>query len=72
VTSCLREENYFLCHKGTLNGEKIACRGFLDAYGDRIPLIRIARQLNLFEDVNPKDYEPKRTYEKSRRDKGST
>lgn len=51
IKECLDTDDFFLCHKGTLAGMKVACAGFEVRYNPKTP--RLARVLNFFEEVDP-------------------
>lgn len=46
-------ERDFECHKGTLAGQHIVCRGFYDTYPDHSPAMQIAGRLGLVQFVTP-------------------
>lgn len=45
ITDALKRDTYFQCHKGTIAGVDVCCRGFWDAYKDRFNLGRIVQRL---------------------------
>lgn len=49
-------DGYFECHKGTMLGEKVCCRGDFDAFGGG-QLGRIMDRLNAIEFVSADEYE---------------
>lgn len=51
LKSCSKKDNHFLCHKGTLAGKEVVCKGFYDAYDSQ--MIVIAKRLNVIEFVKP-------------------
>lgn len=51
IRNCLKKDIHFECHKGTIEGVAVVCRGFYDQYPTQ--LIRIAERLNVVEFVNP-------------------
>lgn len=55
LAQCKAKDDHFLCHLGTINGEKVVCRGFYQKHTSQ--LIRIAERLNMVEIVKIKDYE---------------
>ncbi len=56
LRECLSLDTHFICHKSSSNDD-ICCRGFVSAYGeDATNLMRIARRLGLYEEVNLTEY----------------
>lgn len=53
LDDCKRSGKYFLCHKGTMNGEAIVCRGFFDTVPNQA--VQIASRLGLVAFVEPKE-----------------
>lgn len=51
IRDCLSKDTHFECHKGTIKGEQIVCRGWFDRYTSQ--MIRIAGRLNAIEFVKP-------------------
>jgi hypothetical protein len=51
VQESLARDTMFLCHKGTVTGVDVACRGFYDAYPGVGQVRRIAERLGLIEFV---------------------
>lgn len=57
ITTCLENNNFFVCHKFGINGEEgtvgedVCCKGFYDSYGSQINLIRIAQRLRAIEEI---------------------
>jgi hypothetical protein len=49
VSSCLRDDKHFECHKGTINNDKIVCAGWYEQYTSQ--MIRIAGRLNSIQFV---------------------
>lgn len=52
IKNCLATGAQFICHKATIKGEEVVCRGFYDTYGPQINLIRIAQRLHAVEEVD--------------------
>ena len=50
IKDCRRNDSHFQCHKGTINGDDICCRGFYDS--ESTNLIRIAQRLNMIKFVD--------------------
>lgn len=53
LKSCARNDSHFECHKGTMVGENIVCRGFFDTSSTN--LIRIAGRLGAIDYVDVPD-----------------
>jgi hypothetical protein len=51
LESCKKDDTYFQCHKGTLKGQQIACKGFYDAMPNTY--LQVAGRLNMLQPVNP-------------------
>jgi hypothetical protein len=51
LQECRQNDSYFECHKGTIEGESIVCRGFYDTQTSQ--MIRIAQRLNAVKFVDP-------------------
>jgi hypothetical protein len=49
ISSCVRNDNHFECHKGTLDGKNIVCAGWYSRYTSQ--MIRIAGRLNVIKFV---------------------
>lgn len=54
INQCKKEQRHFICHKATINGEDIMCKGFYDQYGEFSQLVSIAERLNAIEFVEQK------------------
>ncbi len=54
LQSCRRDDTHFICHKATIAGREVCCRGFYDANPMAINLMRIASDLGAvrFVDVD--------------------
>lgn len=57
IKSCLANDTHFQCHKGTLVGRNICCRGFYDAYQHDVLVIRLAKWLGIIEEVDVEQVE---------------
>lgn len=57
ISQCLKEDKYFFCHKGTINGVDIVCAGFYERFFRDILSLRFATAFNIIDKVNPDDYE---------------
>jgi len=51
IQTCLKEDQYFVCHKASENQEMICCRNFFDRYQKAILPLRVAVMLNTVEFV---------------------
>jgi hypothetical protein len=49
LEECKSKDSHFICHKATLDGQNLCCRGFYDTQTSQ--LIRIAGRLNCIEFV---------------------
>jgi len=49
LNDCRKDDNHFICHKATIEGKEICCRGFYDTQTSQ--MIRIAQRLNVVEFV---------------------
>ena len=52
LKDCDKRDVHFICHKGTMNGKDVCCRGFYDTRTTN--LIRIAGRLGVIEEVELK------------------
>lgn len=55
IKDCLKKQTYFICHKATIEGESVMCRGFYDEMGYHSQQLRIAERLNAVEFVEQKN-----------------
>jgi len=62
INSCAKNDTHFICHKASMEGEDIMCRGFYDAFGDKIGKIRIMERMGAIEFVPQKDSTKLPTY----------
>ena len=58
VEECRRKDQSFLCHKGTMEGRKIACRGHFDTGVGQFS--RIAERLGMIVEIDPETLVPVR------------
>lgn len=42
---CAQRDTYFQCHKGTISGVDVCCRGYWDSFKDNFNLGRIVQRL---------------------------
>ena len=50
VTDCRKNDTHFICHKASMTGDDICCRGSYEAINTN--LIRIAQRLNMVQVVD--------------------
>ncbi len=46
IKDAVATQSYFVCHKATINGDDVCCRGFYEKLGQHSQMIRIAQRLN--------------------------
>lgn len=51
LKNCRKKDSHFICHKATIAGHEVVCRGFYDSQTSQ--MIRIAQRLNAIEFVDP-------------------
>jgi hypothetical protein len=49
LAECEQNDSHFICHKSSMNGSDVCCRGFYDAKSTN--MIRIAQRLDAVEFV---------------------
>ena len=49
IKDCKKNDEHFICHKATIAGSNVCCRGFFDTQSTN--LMRIAQRLNAVEFV---------------------
>lgn len=49
LNECGRKDTHFICHKASLSGKEVCCRGFYDANPHRTNLMRIADRLGVVQ-----------------------
>jgi hypothetical protein len=54
----LTTQTHFVCHKATINGEDVCCRGFYDAYHKEVSKLRIFKRIGLIEFVPTEGLDP--------------
>ena len=52
LKDCLKRDAHFICHKATLVGQDVCCRGFYEKLGYRIGLARAAMILKFVKFVD--------------------
>ena len=52
IQACLDSDTFFECHKGTIAGRHICCRGFFDAYKCDVLICRAAVAFHAVEEVD--------------------
>lgn len=55
LAACAEQDHFFVCHKATLAGVTVCCRGYFDHYGKDRLTTRLAMYLGLVEDVDVED-----------------
>lgn len=64
LDDCAKQGTFFTCHKATIAGQEICCRGFYDAQGSS--LVQIAKRLQIVEEVDlPEEAEDQGTLKES-------
>lgn len=53
LQDCAAKDKHFICHKGSLIGQELVCRGFFDRFTSQ--LIRIAGRMNFIKFVKWED-----------------
>jgi hypothetical protein len=53
LKQCSKNDVHFECHKGTIKGKKVMCRGFFDVMPTQTQ--KIAQALGMFNKVKPSD-----------------
>lgn len=51
LKGCKKKDTHFICHKATIAGEEVVCKGFFDTQTSQ--MIRIAGRLNMIKEVDP-------------------
>ena len=55
IAKCKRDGSYFICHKASIAGRQVYCRGFYDAFPLSSAMSRLAKFLKLERFVEEKD-----------------
>lgn len=63
ILECKKNQQHFICHKASMNGDDICCKTFYDELGNYSQLIRIAKRINAVEFVEQTDTEKLPTYQ---------
>lgn len=50
LDGCKKKDNHFICHKATIKGEDVCCKGFYDTQTSN--MIRISQRLNMVKFVD--------------------
>lgn len=50
IEQCRKNDSHFICHKGSIAGVDVVCRGFYDTQTSQV--IRVAQRLNAVEFVD--------------------
>lgn len=56
VAQIVATESHFICHVASIHKRDVACKAFLDRYGDRILKVRLGRELDLDNEVDQPPY----------------
>lgn len=56
IQDCRERDTYFVCHKASIAGHEVCCRGFYDTQDAK--LIRFAKYFNMIEFVDPTTGKP--------------
>ena len=56
LNDCRKSDTHFVCHKASIAGKEVCCRGFYDTQTSN--LIRIAGRLNCIKFVDPATGKP--------------
>lgn len=51
ISEALETDGFFECHKGTLQGKRVVCRGFWNRYRKDVLSLRLALAFNMYEFV---------------------
>lgn len=62
IQQCATTQNYFICHKASMQGKDVCCKKFYDQLGHTSQLIRIAQRLNVVEFIDQPDTKKLPTY----------
>jgi hypothetical protein len=54
LDGCLQQgdEKFFICHKSSIAGGAVCCRGFYDSLGEKVAIIQIAKRLQMVEFID--------------------
>lgn len=63
LNDCAKEQNYFVCHKASIEEKEIVCSTFYKTLGYKSQMVRIAQRLNMVEFIEQPDCEKLPTYE---------
>ena len=50
LNDCRKEDNHFICHKATIEGDDICCKGFYDSQTSN--MMRISQRMGMVEFVD--------------------
>lgn len=67
LRECQQNDTHFTCHKATIAGRDVCCKGFYETRTSR--LIRIAQRLNMVRFVNPTTGRPSEADNRTSSDK---
>lgn len=54
LQQCKDKEEHFICHKGSLKGKNVMCKGFFDSKY-QTPMQQVAQRLNMLTYIDPKN-----------------
>jgi len=54
IKGCVNDQSHFICHKATIEGKDIMCRGYYDKLGHHSQNLRIAQRLNIVQFIKQK------------------
>lgn len=57
IRGFVRKQSHFICHKASIEGKEIVCRGFYDKMGHVSQMVRIAERLNAVQFI-PQTFNP--------------
>lgn len=65
LQKCARDDSHFICHRASMKGEDICCRGFYDTRTTN--LIRVMGRLGAIEFVDLPECEPLLSYKEQQK-----
>ena len=57
LSECLTSENFFICHKASMEDKVVVCKGFFDKFKDDVTVLQLAQRLDYIEFVPQTDCE---------------
>lgn len=55
IKGCVKDQSYFICHKASIEGKDIMCRGYYDKLGHYSQSLKIAERLNIVQFIKQKE-----------------